>query len=508
MPSAPLHPGRVYLVGAGPGDPRLITLRGAECLRQADLVLYDCIVNPDVLEDTPRSAELIPLGSGPNQRSVPPDETMARMIVAARQGKTVVRLKAGDPHVFSRTAPETDALRAAGIAYEIVPGITAAAAVAGYAEIPITHVEHASAVAYVSAYRSRDEATPLDWGALAGFPGTLVVYMGEAAADGWADALVRHGKPPDTPVAIVRRCSFRDQQTVRCTLGTVAQVLADRELRAPAVMVVGDVASLGPSESWFAARPLFGVRVLVTRPRDQAASLRQLLEELGAEVLIQPAIEISEPADWGPVDAALARLDRFDWLVFSSGNGVRSLLDRLLATGGDLRSLGGVRLAAIGPATAEQLARYHLRADLVPDEYRAEALAAELAAGAPGRAFLLARASRGRDLLAEGLGKAGGEVEQIVVYSSTDTAEPDADVAAALAGDRIDWVTVTSSAIARSLVRLFGEDLRKARLASISPITSGVLGELGHEPAAEAVEYTMEGLVAAIRASAAHAREG
>ena len=495
-------PGRVYLVGAGPGDPGLISLRGAECLRHADLVLYDCTVNPDILEHAPPSAEFVCLGRRPNQRTMPQEEIIARMIEAAGQGRIVVRLKAGDPMVFSRTAPETDALRAAGVPLEIVPGITAAGAAAACAEIPITHVDHASAVAFFSAYEREGGGPPLDFALLADFPGTLVVYMGESSADDWSEALTRGGKSPDTPVAVVRRCSLSDQETVRCTLGTVARVIAERKLGAPAVVVVGEVVSRAPEASWFAARPLFGARVLITRPRDQAAALRDRLAELGAQVLVQPVIRISDPADWKPVDAALAEIDRYDWLVFSSANGVRYLLDRLLATEGDVRKLGSIRLAAIGPATAEEIARYRLRADLVPAEYRAEVLAAMLVHEAAGRAFLLARASRGREVLAEELREAGGTVEQIVVYSSTDVEDPDPDVAAALAAGRIDWITVTSSAIARSLVRLFGDDLRRARLASISPITSDVLRELGHEPAVEAARYTMDGLVEALAGSA------
>jgi uroporphyrinogen III methyltransferase/synthase len=243
---------------------------------------------------------------------------------------------------------------------------------------------------------------------------------------------------------------------------------------------------------------LSGVRVLVTRARHQADSLAERLTELGAEVAYQPAIEISDPPDWGPVDRALAELGQYDWLVFSSANGVSSLLDRLRQTQGDLRKLAGVQLAAIGPSTAEELARYHLRADLVPDQYRAEALAAALGERAAGRRFLLARASRGREVLADELVRAGGLVEQVVVYRSSDVPALDPEVAASMAAGRIDWVTVTSSAIAKSLARLFGDHLRQVRLASISPITSETLRQLGYVPAAEASRYTMEGLVEAI----------
>jgi uroporphyrinogen III methyltransferase/synthase len=254
--------------------------------------------------------------------------------------------------------------------------------------------------------------------------------------------------------------------------------------------------------SWFESRPLFGTRLLVTRPREQAGELRQRLADLGAWVDVQPAIRIGDPPDWRPVDAALRQLNSYDWLVFSSANGVRFFLDRLLDRHGDLRRLGAVRLAAIGPGTAAALGRYHLRADLVPGRYRAEELARELAEEASSSRFLLLRASRGREVLAEQLAAAGGRVDQIVVYSSTDVETPDPQIAEALAAGRIDWVTVTSSAIAESLVRLFGDDLRRARLASISPVTSEALRGLGYEPKVEAVVYTMDGLVDALLNSA------
>ncbi len=494
--------GRVYLVGAGPGDPRLITLRGVECLRRADLILYDCLVNPAILSHARPSVEAVCLGqSSPqgNQAETSHEQIIARMVAAARQGKTVVYLKGGDPEVFGHSGGQTEALAAAGIAFETVPGVTAALAAAGYAGIPITHGRYASAIALVTGRQQRDKpGPPLDYGALAEFPGTLIFYMGLETAAEWSRALVARGKPPQTPVAVVRRCSWPDQQTIRCTLGTLSQVIAERELRGPTVIIVGEVVSLAPEVSWFAARELIGRRVLLTRPRDQVGGLFDRFTELGAEVLVQPAICIGDPPDWAPVDAVLSQLDRYDWLVFSSLNGVRYLLERLIKVGGDLRRLGHVKLAAIGPATAEELRRYHLEADLVPGEYRAEALAEELAVEARARRFFLARASRGREVLAERLTAAGGTVEQVVVYSSTDVERAEEDVAAAMSAGRIDWVTVTSSAIARSLVAMFGEQLRKARLASISPITSETLRRLGHEPAAEATEYTTEGLVAAI----------
>ncbi len=421
------------------------------------------------------------------------------MVQAAFDGRVVVRLKGGDPDVFGRSVEETGALRAAGIPYETVPGVTAGLAVAGYAGIPLTHAEHASAIALVTGQERRGKKEPhLDYGALADFPGTLVFYMGVTSAGQWSQALMQRGKPADTPVAVVHRCSWSDQQSFRCTLGTVADLIAQNRLRPPAVIVVGEVAALAAETCWFTSRPLFGTRVLVTRPRDQAGDLAAPLGELGAEVLVQPAIEISPPANWDAVDRAIGRLEAYDWVVFSSANGVRMLLERLIETGGDVRRLGRTRLAAIGPGTAEALMLYRLRADRIPSSYRAESLAESLAGEARGTRFLLARASRGREVLAETMRAAGGLVDQVVVYESRDVKSPDPKIADALAAGEIDWVTVTSSAIARSLVRMFGDCLRKARLASISPITSSVLADLGFPPAAEASEFTVDGLVGAI----------
>jgi uroporphyrinogen III methyltransferase/synthase len=468
-------------------------------LARADLVLYDYLVNPLLLQHVPPAAERICLGQARLGREMPPEEIHARMIRAAAQGQTVVRLKAGDPNIFGRGVEEAAALAAAGIPFEVVPAVTAAMAATAYAGIPLTHGEHCSAVAFVTGHERPGKAgPPLDYGPLAQFPGTLVFYMGMTTAAQWSTALLAHGKSPATPVAIVRRVTWSDQQTVRTTLGEVTQVIQSQHLRPPAVVIVGEAVSLEVPVTWFTGRPLFGWHVLVTRPQQQVEKLSQRLAELGAEVVLQPAIEIGPPADWGPVDAALAHLDRYDWLVFSSSNGVAALLDRLLQTGYDLRALGPIKLAAIGSGTAEELARYHLRADLVPREYRAEALAAALVAAAPGKRFLLARASRGREVLGEQLAAAGGRVEQVVAYRSTDVASPRGEVLQMLQAGRIDWITVTSSAIARSLVQLFGADLRKARLASISPVTSDVLRQLGYPPAVEAVPYTMEGVAEAI----------
>jgi len=487
---------KVYLVGAGPGDPTLITLRGARLLARADVVLYDYLVNPLVLRHAAAAAKTVCLGRHGVGRLLTQQEINDRMIAAARQGQTVVRLKGGDPSVFARVAEETAALDEAGVDYEIVPGVTAALAASSYAGIPLTHRERASCVAFVTGQECSDKAgATLDLANLAKFPGTLVFYMGVTTAPAWAAELIQHGKSADTPVAIVRRGSLPEQETRYTTLGELPEVLATKQMRPPAVIIVGEVVETETEASWFTSRPLFGQTVLVTRPERQAQELIDRLTELGASVRLQPAIQISPVADWSRVDATIDDLPTTDWLVFSSANGVQAYLNRLLETGRDLRQLAGCRLAAIGPATATALAEYHLRVDAQPKEYRAEALAEELAPMADGKRFLLLRASRGREVLAEMLTAAGGTVEQVVVYQSTDVGTPDPEIAASLAAGEIDWVTVTSSAIARSLVQMFGNDLRHTKIAAISPLTAGVFGEAGYGPVAVAATYTTEGLL-------------
>jgi uroporphyrinogen III methyltransferase / synthase len=496
--------GKVYLVGAGPGDPGLITLRAVELLQRADAVLYDYLVNPQILRHCQPHTSLVSLGKHGGGRVLTQSEINEQLVALAEIYPTVVRLKSGDPMVFARAGEELDCLVRNNIAFEIVPGVTAALAAASYAGIPVTHRDTASAVAFVTGQEDVDKAgSALDYSALARFPGTLVFYMGVTTAEHWSSALIAAGKVPNAPVAILRHVSLPDQHRIDTTLEQVASVVKQSHLRPPVVFIIGDAAAHGPAWSWLEKRPLFGQTILITRPRAQADDLARPLAELGANVLFQPAIEIKPLQITNTSDRLIDMLDRFDWLVFSSSNGVRHFFDRLLEPlvqpRRDIRSLGTIKIAAIGPGTAEELWRYHLRANLVPNEYRAESLAQALAGGAGGKRFLLVRASRGREVLADELTKAGAAVEQVVVYESADVEQPDAQIAAIMAAGQIEWTTVTSSAIARSLARLFGDSLRKTKLVSISPLTSATLRQLGYEPAGEAKEYTMAGVVGAIR---------
>jgi len=496
--------GKVYLIGAGPGDPGLITLRGVELLARADAILYDYLVNPAILAHCKPDAIKISLGQHGTGRVMSQDEINQRLQSLAQLYRSVVRLKSGDPMVFARAGEELDFLAQQSIPFEIVPGVTAALAAAAYAGIPVTHRDAASAVAFVTGQEDAAKTdSSLDYAALARFPGTLVFYMGVTTAPQWSRALIDAGKPANTPVAVLRRVSSPQQQRLDTTVGDVARFIDEHHLRPPIVFIVGEVAAHGPAWSWFEKRPLFGQTILVTRPLEQADDLARPLAELGANVLVQPAIEIKPLRRTDTTDRSLDLLDRFHWLVFSSSNGVRCFFDRLLdplvQPARDIRTLGKIKIAAIGPGTAEELWRYHVKADIVPDEYRAESLAHSLADGAAGKRFLLIRASRGREVLAEELTKAGALVEQLVVYESLDVEKPDPTIAAKMAAGQIHWTTVTSSAIARSLANLFGDSLHKTKLASISPITSATLRDLRFEPAAEAGEYTMDGVVAAIR---------
>jgi uroporphyrinogen III methyltransferase / synthase len=494
----------VFLVGAGPGNPGYLTLRAVECLARADLVLYDKLVPAQMLEHAPAAAERIcvtDLAERHLERYVPVHRTL---VEAARQGKRVVRLKGGDPFLFGRGGEEAEVLHAAGIPFEIVPGVTAALGAAACTGIPLTHRVYASAVALVTGHENPAKPeSALDWAALARFPGTLVIYMGMSRLAVIVRTLLEHGKPADTPAAVVQRATTGEQQTVEAPLARLPGAVQAAGLCAPAVTIIGAVVNLRAHLAWFEQRPLFGKRVLVTRPRHQAADLVHRLEQLGAVVFVLPAVAIQEPADWAPVDRALARLSTYQWLVFTSSNGVHAFLKRLRSIGRDLRALGGIRLAAIGPGTAEALESYHLHADLVPAVFDSEHLAAALKDAAAGQRLLLARADRGRDLLREELARVA-EVEQVAVYSQVDAVAAEGEALDALRRGEIDLVTVTSSNIARALVAALDLPCRArlesgaVKLASISRVTSDAIRALGLPVAGEATEATTAGVVASV----------
>jgi uroporphyrinogen III methyltransferase/synthase len=495
----------VYLVGAGPGDPGLLTRRGEAVLARADVVVYDHLASPRLLDLAPPEALRLCAGKSVGHCTMPQDRIHEVLIEHALAGRSVVRLKGGDPFVFGRGAEEAFALRAAGVPFEIVPGVTAGVGVPAYAGIPVTHRATASAVAFLTGHTDPEDPGArgrLDWSALARFPGTLVVYMGVTHLGSICRTLIREGKPADTPAAIIETGSLPSQRTQVATLADLPRLARETGASPPALLIVGEVLGLRDQLSWYERLPLFGQRIVVTRPAGEASRSAALLEAMGAEVLLAPMVDIRPIADTGPLDATIHRLEEFDWLVFTSANGVRYFLQRLDELGYDLRALGRIRLAVIGPGTAETLAGYHLRADLVPDSFRSEALAEELGKRAAGARILLARADRGRAVLREELEHLA-EVTQVAVYQNSDVAAlPDA-VAARIADGSVDWITLTSSAIATRLHDLLPEPARRrvgrdVRLASLSPVTSETVRRLGWDVAVEAEEYTWEGLVRSI----------
>jgi uroporphyrinogen III methyltransferase/synthase len=498
-PSAP-----VALVGAGPGNPGLLTLRAVECLAQADLVLYDRLVPSGLLEYAAAEAELVCVDELPGCHPERVPGVHQKMIEAARDGRRVVRLKGGDPFVFGRGGEEAEALAEAGVDFEIVPGVTAALGAAAYAGLPLTDRRWASAVAFVTGHEKPDKTeNRVDWAALARFPGTLVFYMGMARLPQVVSNLLDHGMAPDSPAAAVQWATTGRQRTVDAPLSGLAAAVETAGLKAPAVLVIGATAALRPRLAWFEKRPLFGKRVLVTRPRHQAGDMARQLEQLGAVVSVLPTVEVREPADWGPVDRAIADLGRYQWLVFTSVNGVDFFLRRLRQIGRDVRALGPVKLAVIGPATADALREYHLEPDLIPPEYRSESLAAALKERAAGQRILLARADRGRDLLRQEL-SAAAEVEQIAVYSQVDAVEIDLELLERVNLGHIDYITLTSSKIAEALIRLLAPAARRrirngeVQLVSISPVTSAAIRKLDLPVAAEAAEHTTAKVVEAL----------
>jgi uroporphyrinogen III methyltransferase/synthase len=496
----------VALVGAGPGNPGLLTLRAVELLARADLVLYDRLVPPRLLDPVPAAARRICVdalhGSHPERWP----EIYQIMIDGARQGLRVVRLKGGDPFLFGRGGEEAEALHRAGIAYEVVPGVTAALGAAAFAGIPLTHRQHVSAVAFVTGHEKPDKTDSfLDWPALARFPGTLIIYMGMGRLAHIAHRLIEHGKPAQTPAAAVHWATTGRQRTVTAALGDLPAAVQEAGLKAPSLVLIGSVVGLRAELAWFESRPLLGRRVLVTRPRHQATAMVARLEELGAVVSLLPAVEVREPADWAPVDRALDDLPAYQWLVFTSVNGVDAFIGRLRHTGRDLRALGSLRLAVIGPATADALRRYHLEPDLIPPIYDSENLASSLKERAAGQRVLLARADRGREVLREQLASVA-EVEQIAVYSQADAIEPGAEVLDVLRRGEVDYITLTSSNIARAVLGCLDAETSQrvrsggVRLVSISPVTSAAIRALGFPVAAEAREFTTEGVVQALLA--------
>ena len=496
--------GRVSLVGAGPGDPGLITVAGRERLRRADVVVYDRLAHPALVAEAPADAERIYVGKAPAEHAVTQDEIGRLLVDRARAGKRVVRLKGGDPFVFGRGGEEADDLVAAGVEFDVVPGITSAIAVPAYAGIPITHRDAASSFAVVTGHEAPGKpASRIDWAALATGVDTLVFLMGRRALAEIAARLIAEGRDPATPAAAIEWGATPRQRTVAAPLSELAAAAEAAALSPPTVIVVGHVVALRERLRWYDDRPLFGKRVLVTRTRAQAGKLSSALWEAGAEPIEFPAIEIV-PRDLAPAVAAATRLAAgdYDWAVFTSANGVAAFWRAVGDAGLDARAFGGVRLAAIGPATVEALDAHGLRADVVPDRFVAEALADALAPEvAAGDHVLLPRAAGSRDMLPSRLRAAGARVDDLPVYESRRPARPDPAVVARIEAGEIDVASFTASSTVRGCLDLLdgrAELLRDAVIACIGPITAQTAAAAGLRVDVVAREHTIPGLVAAL----------
>jgi uroporphyrinogen III methyltransferase/synthase len=491
-------PGIVHLVGAGPGDPGLLTARALELIAAADTILYDRLVPVTALDGARSGAELIYVGKEGRGPQMPQEQIDRLLVEHGRAGKRVVRLKGGDPFVFGRGGEEALVLREAGIPFEIVPGVTSGVAAPAYAGIPVTHRERASAVALITGHENPDKPeSAIDWPALAAFPGTLVFYMGVKQLPRIAAQLIAGGRPADEPAAVIERGTLPDQRTVVATLETIAERAAAAEIRPPSITLVGDVAALREEGiGWFEQRPLYGRTVAVTRAREQASGLAARLRDLGAEVVETPVIKIV------PLDPPAPDPSRYDLICLTSPNGVRLLFDRLAHAGLDARALHGARVAAIGPATARSLRAHGVLADVMPERAIAEALV-EALGDAPVQRALVARARVARDVLPDALRAHGAEVDVMELYETV--AEPLAPEQLD-AVHRADYVTFTSASTVTNLLNAAGGTLdTQARLISIGPVTSDALRTHGLQPHAEAAQHDIDGLLAALVADASPA---
>ncbi len=496
--------GKVYLIGAGPGDPGLLTLKGKRCLEQADVVIYDYLVDERILFFVRPDAQQVYAGKKSGGDSRPQPEINRLMIEHAQQGRVVARLKGGDPFLFGRGGEEAEELAAAGIPFEIVPGVTSALAVPAYAGIPVSHRDYASAIAIVSGHKEVwDNAPHLNWATLAGVGGTLVFLMGTRQLNNNMQRLINYGLPASTPVALIRWGTRPEQEVLTATVGTIAEVAAERNFQPPAIAVVGEVVHLRERLRWFDSKPLFGKCIVVTRPRGQAQRFVDLLEQQGAEAVLCPTIETVPLDSYEHLDTALNQLGAYAWLIFTSVNGVKYFFARLRERQQDIRTLGKVRITAIGPETARAVEQFHLRVDAIPEEYRAEALI-PLLGDVKGQRVLLPRAEEARAILPQELHALGAQVDEIAVYR---TVQPRGtrveELRERFKAGTIDLVTFTSSSTVRNFAALFpGEDLRallgSARIGCIGPITADTACAYGLEVAVQPASYTVPAFAEAI----------
>jgi uroporphyrinogen III methyltransferase/synthase len=507
--------GTVYLVGAGPGDAGLLTLRGAELLGRADVVAYDALVNPQLLRLAPKTAEIVFAGKRSRDHAIPQEELNRLLVEKAMEGKTVVRLKGGDPYIFGRGGEEAQELSAAHIPFEVVPGVSSIVAGPNYAGIPLTHRDHCSSFTVVTGHEDPTKSqSSIDYEHLAQMPGTKVVLMGVERIRQLADTLVKNGMSPETPVAMVRWGTTGRQQSIEGTLATIANVVEAKNFSAPAVTVIGDVVKLRKELNWFEKRPLFGCRIVVTRTREQASELSKRLTDEGAEVLEIPTIKIVAPDEHKLLVEVLVGIGTYDWLIFTSPNGVSAFFDYFSKTYEDIRDLGAVRIAAVGPGTAAKLKELHLKVDVMPEQYVSSKIASALEKfeSIENLKILIVRAQVANPELPKALEEAGAIVDDVACYKTIPETEDRTGNAASMLETGADWITFTSSSTVENFHARFDlpkltKQFLKMKLASIGPETTKALTALGLKPDVEAREHTIEGLAKALLNAQKSARQ-
>ncbi len=509
-----MNKGKVYLIGAGPGDPGLITLKAIECIKEADVVVYDYLANKKFLEYAGKGAEIIYVGKIGGAHTLPQEDINKLIIEKAKKGKVIARLKGGDPFIFGRGGEEAEEIVGAGIAYEVVPGVTAGVAAAAYAGIPLTHRDFTTTVAFITGHEdpTKDESN-IYWDKISTGIGTLVFYMGIGNLEPNMKKLMEYGRSPDTPVALIRWGTTPEQETLVGTIADIAEKAKAVNFKAPAITVVGGVVSLRDKLRWFDKRPLFGKRVVITRAREQASDFADLLKENGADVIEFPTIEIVPPKKWDDVDKAIKRLSSphptlsrkgrgnyYDWAIFTSVNGVKYFVERLKKQGKDIRELKGIKICAIGPATAKAIEDLGIKVDFLPKEYRAEAIIEGLGKNRiKGRRFLLPRALKAREILPEEIKRLGGKVDVVPTYRTIKPKEKTDEIRKMFEEKKIDVVTFTSSSTVENFVGMFkkGEApglLNGAVVASIGPITKDTATKLGIKTDIMPEKYTIPAL--------------
>jgi uroporphyrinogen III methyltransferase/synthase len=496
---------KVYLVGAGPGDPGLITVKGLQCIKDADVIIYDFLASPLLLKHARKDAEIIYVGKKGGDHTLPQHGINDLLVEKAKGGKIVARLKGGDPFIFGRGGEEAEVLIDAGIAFEVVPGVTSAIAASAYAGIPLTHRDFTSTLAFVTGHEdpTKDQSS-INWSSLAKGIGTIVFFMGIKNLPHITKNLTDNGMSADTPAAVIRWGTTTKQKTVSGTLSDIAEKVKAAGITAPAIIVVGKVISLREKMTWFENRPLMGKRIVVTRAREQASDLVKMLSDLGAECIECPTIEVFPPDDWALLDQAIETLSEYEWIVFTSVNGVKFFFERLFHNGKDVRALHHLKTAAIGPATAKRLREFGFNTDIVPESYRAESVVdAFRNQDVKGRKILLPRAAEARPILPVELGKMGASVDEVPAYCTKEVRESAETLLAELRAG-VDMITFTSSSTVKNFKALLPKDenirelLKGATIASIGPITSDTARELGFEVHITADEFTIPGLCEAI----------